>query len=394
MDGQPLILKGVNWYGFETGQGVVHGLYAQPVSAFMDLLKSNGFNAVRLPLDLDLILHDRKHGYIKPEPDELAAGDEACFDDFLSQEPDTPTRAHDAALRASVCAGPSPLMKNTSLEVLDIMIDKFAESGILVLLDLHCLSTQGTNASPLFYDKSHPIEQTVSGWGTLAKRLGRKWNVIGADVFNEPFGATWATGKASDMDAFALKSAAAIAEHAPDWLVFVEGSAKSPKCDAVIDGDEVQCGFGDNLMGAMTAPICLPTDRLVYSMHTYGPSQHDRPEFTNAKFPANMPDVWDAHWGALVSNRTARTPALVLGEWGGPTDGENGQWADALVSYLVARDLTSNFFWALNQDGAPEGIITNWKVAPMKTDAGKLALLSRLNPKPTPIKPPARKRST
>ena len=45
----------------------MHGLYAQPVSFFMDLLRSNEFNAVRLPLDLDFILNDREHGFILPE---------------------------------------------------------------------------------------------------------------------------------------------------------------------------------------------------------------------------------------------------------------------------------------------------------------------------------------
>ena len=67
VNGAPLILKGINWYGFETEQGAVHGLYAQPISYFMELLSSNEFNAVRLPLDLDFILNDREHGFILPE---------------------------------------------------------------------------------------------------------------------------------------------------------------------------------------------------------------------------------------------------------------------------------------------------------------------------------------
>ena len=45
----------------------MHGLYAQPISYFMELLSSNNFNAVRLPLDLDFILNDREHGFILPE---------------------------------------------------------------------------------------------------------------------------------------------------------------------------------------------------------------------------------------------------------------------------------------------------------------------------------------
>lgn len=101
-----------------------------------------------------------------------------------------------------------------------------------------------------------------------------------------------------------------------------------------------------------------------------------------------MRDVWHDHWGKLAGARTAATPALVLGEWGGPTDGPNGQWADALVDYLTDLDLASNFFWALNMDGSPKGIITDWTVDPPTLDEGKLALLRRLTPAPTPIAPP------
>ena len=383
----PLILKGANWYGFETTQGVVHGLYAQPLSVFLGILQDNDFNAVRLPLDLDLILHDRKHGFIKPEPNQTAGAlveeAEDCWQQHLKAAGGD---AAEAALGAASCGGPSPLMKNTSLEVLDIMIDMFAARGILVLLDLHCLSTAGTNASPLFYDDTHPVSDAVAGWSKLAQKFGDRWNVLGADVFNEPFGATWAEGKPSDMDAFAKQAAAAIHTHAPNWLVFVEGTADSPNCTSTIDGDDVECGYGDNLLGAMAAPLSLAAkDKLVYSPHTYGPSQHDRAEFHNAEFPANMPDVWSAHWGALVARRAADTPAVVLGEWGGPVSGDNGEWAEALVAYLQSTALTSNFFWALNEDGTPKGLITDWTTSPPTLDAAKLALLRKLTPHPTNV---------
>lgn len=207
-----LLLKGVNWYGFETQQGVVHGLYAQPPSVFLGILQEHEFNAVRIPVDLDLVLHDRRHGYIKPEPGAaLVEEEKECFqptavDDASLQE---------AALNASVCGGvreprsrpirarvtattvalpdlsgphltspcvldarrsqPSPLMKNTSFQVLQILVDMLAERGILVLLDLHCLSTRGTNASPRFYDASHTVDQTVAGWAKLARVFGPKW---------------------------------------------------------------------------------------------------------------------------------------------------------------------------------------------------------------------------
>lgn len=211
VDDQPLLIKGVNWYGFETKQGVVHGLYAQPPSVFYKILEDHQINAVRLPVDLDLVLHDRKHGYIKPEPDEDGT---SCFLPISASHDDAALAQ--AALNASSCGGPSPLMKNSSFEVLQILVQELGKRGILVLLDLHCLSTRGTNASPVFFDTSHSVQDTLAGWAKLARVFGDVWNVLGADVFNEPFGATWAEGKPTDMDAFASQVASTIEQRAPN----------------------------------------------------------------------------------------------------------------------------------------------------------------------------------
>jgi endoglucanase len=311
-------------------------------------------------MDADLMLNDRTHGYITPEEDEK-----------------------------HVPPYKSPLMSLTSLEVLDWFVDKFAERGILVLLDMHCLDTGGTNKSPVFFNDAHPVERVLDGWAGMAKRYGSKWNVLGADVFNEPFGATWAEGAATDMDAFAVRAASAIHANAPNWLIFVEGSSKSPNCTENIDGDDVVCGYGDNLKGVSAHPVQLgKADKLVYSPHTYGPSQHDRAEFHNAVFPSNMPDVWDNHWGYIRDS--AGSPAVVLGEWGGPLADANLKWMNALADYLTSKRMQSNFFWCLNQDSDPVGIVTNWAKTPMAVDDAKLKFLARLTPSPTNFTLPIR----
>mgnify|MGYP002632500964 CR=1 FL=1 len=385
VDEKPLQLKGVNWYGFETQQGVFHGLFAQPPSIFLNLLQTNGFNAVRIPLDVDLMLHDRKHGFIKPEAWEANSTNCSHLD---SAPADSGNNLDSASAESSVEYCPSHLMRNTSLETLDWFVDALGAHGVLVLFDMHCLSTAGTDASPVFFDASHPVDSVLKAWSTLARRFAGRWNVLGADVFNEPFGATWAMSAPTDMDAFATRAAAAIHAEAADWLIFVEGAAHSPNCSSTIDGDQVECGYGDNLLGVQQHPVVLPVaGKLVYSVHTYGPSQHDRPEFHNANFPTNMPDVWEQHWGYVTSLPNA--PAVVLGEWGGPTDGANGQWMEALVAYLQGKQLQSNFFWALNEDGSPRGIITDWTTTPISLDQDKLTLLAQLTPQPTAFTPPS-----
>ena len=59
------------------------------------------------------------------------------------------------------------------------------------------------------------------------------------------------------MDAFAREVASVVHKHAPNWLIFVQGTANSPEPIAIIDGAKVRTGLGDNLMGAMARPLEL-----------------------------------------------------------------------------------------------------------------------------------------
>ena len=140
---------------------VFHGLWGQGPKFYIDFMQNYSFNAIRIPLDLDLMLHDGKHRNMAPDPGQ---------------------------------PWPSPLDKKSALEVLDYFIDQFAERGIIVLLDMHCLDTRGTNDSPVFFNNQFSIQQTIAGWEAMAKRYADKWNVFAFDAFNESFGGTWAQG--------------------------------------------------------------------------------------------------------------------------------------------------------------------------------------------------------
>ena len=227
-------------------------------------------------------------------------------------------------------------------------------------------------------------------------------SVIGADVFNEPTGGTWAEGKPTDFDAFAVAAARAIHSDAPGWLIFVQGTQNSPDCrhliddlvEDVVNGTANTCHAGDNLLGAQQRPIVLDVpERLVYSPHIYGPAVHPlAPEFNSAAFPDNLIEVWKRRFGLLVSNPTSKTPAVVLGEWGGPVEGSNEVWMLALVAYLKEQKLSSNFFWHLGMDGAPVGLVLDWTLRdarsyplPPTIDHAKVRLLEQLVPNPTKV---------
>jgi endoglucanase len=58
VNGQRFNVKGISWFGFETGDYVVHGLWAVDYKFMIDFLAANNFNAVRLPFCLDMVLNN------------------------------------------------------------------------------------------------------------------------------------------------------------------------------------------------------------------------------------------------------------------------------------------------------------------------------------------------
>ena len=53
--GRTVRIAGVNWYGFETTDEVVHGLWAQDYHYIMNAIASNGYNVVRIPFSNQMV---------------------------------------------------------------------------------------------------------------------------------------------------------------------------------------------------------------------------------------------------------------------------------------------------------------------------------------------------
>src|SRR6185312_15335320 len=52
---QPVRIAGVNWFGFETSNDVVHGLWSRDYKSMMDQMKSLRYNTIRLPYSDDIL---------------------------------------------------------------------------------------------------------------------------------------------------------------------------------------------------------------------------------------------------------------------------------------------------------------------------------------------------
>src|SRR5690606_160541 len=136
------------------------------------------------------------------------------------------------------------------------------------------------SGNPSSVTTTHPYNQsawldTLRALAGLSDDLGVD-NIIGIDIFNEPWDYTWEDWKSLTESAYQ-----AISEVNDDILIFVQGiSATANNQDGTPDTiTEVPHGsadsnpnWGENLFEVGANPLDVPKERLVYSPHTYGPS--------------------------------------------------------------------------------------------------------------------------
>ncbi len=248
-------LSGVNWFGFETQNYVLHGLWSINYKDSVAKMKSAGFNAVRLPF---------------------------C-----------PTTLQGVAPNSVNYSANPDLVGLNSLQVLDKVVNYLSEQGFYVLLDHH---RPDCNAiSELWYTDSYSETQWINDLKFVANRYKNVKGVIGIDLKNEPHGAaTWGTGNTkTDWNLAAERAATAVLATAPDMLIFVEGIGTQASCSDTVNG----YFWGENLSPLKCTPLNIPRNRLVLSPHVYGPDVYNQPYFNVSNFPNNMPAIWDAHFG-------------------------------------------------------------------------------------------------
>ncbi|MBB6365303.1 endoglucanase [Xanthomonas sacchari] len=330
--GNAVQLRGVNWFGFETSQHTVHGLWARNWKDMITQMQGLGFNAVRLPF---------------------------CPQTLQAVSPGSIDYSRNADLQGL-----------NSLQILDKVINELSSRGMYVLLDHH---TPDCNAiSELWYTGSYSEQQWLDDLSFVAKRYASVPGVIGLDLKNEPHGAaTWGSGNAAtDWNKAAERAAAAVLKAAPNWLIVVEGIADTPTCSS-----STAHFWGENLEPLACTPLSIPANRLLLAPHVYGPDVSMQSYFNASNFPANMPAIWEQHFGRFVQ----AGHALLLGEFGGKYGQGNPldvQWQNALVDYLIGKGIHSGFYWSWNPNSGDTGGILNDDWSTVRTD--KVNLLKKL----------------
>jgi len=320
VNGNPVRIAGVSWFGFETTTYVADGLWARSYKDMMNQMVQLGFNTIRLPYSEDIFNPANVPNSIN-----------------YSLNPD--------------------LQGLNSLQILDKIVAYAGQVGLRIILDQHS-AVAGNNANEqLWYIPGSTVytqQAWINDWVALAQRYAGNPTVIGADLHNEPHGvATWGDGNAAtDWRLAAQLAGNAILQVNPNWLIFVEGIQ-------TYNGQSTW--WGGNLMGAGQYPVVLNVaNRVVYSPHDYPASVSNQPWFGAANYPTNLPEVWDQYWGYLYRQNIA---PVWLGEFGSLLQTTSDQqWYQQITAYLA------------NTSGAPAGgrgiSWTWWSWNPNSGDTG------------------------
>jgi len=356
-------IAGINWYGFETTDGVAHGLYAQDYHEILTTIKAQGYNTIRLP-----------------------------YSNQMVESPIIPS-----AVSSANGSGPinTDLAGLNSLQIMDKIITAAGADGLKVILDNHRSEAGNSNESNgLWYTSEYTESNWIADWQTMATRYKSFKDangnpiVIGMDLRNEPYtmvngsatGSCWTgdtttsgcptSNTAHNWPAAAGRAATAVLNINSSLLIFVEGvDCYSGNCD----------WQGGNLAGAGQYPVSLPVaDRLVYSAHDYGPDLYQQPWFNGSTTSASLQAVWTKDWAYLSINNTAPVWVGEFGTTNVSTDIENnapaseGQWFSALISFLGNEPAINWTYWALNGEDSFGLLDSNYDATPVSATKQQL----------------------
>ena len=175
-NGEVFNIKGANWFGTEGQHAMLYGLEKHGLDYYLKFLAANKFNSLRLLFNHEYVLSD------PPTPYTDSRDGKATFDPGTTPE----------------------LVGTTYVTMLETIVKKAAEHNIVVLLAAHRIHSHYPGQSlhaewpgnwdGLWFDGQYPESRILQSWGKLAAVLCDQWNVLGADLMNEPHGGGWGKG--------------------------------------------------------------------------------------------------------------------------------------------------------------------------------------------------------
>lgn len=384
--GNPVWLTGANWFGLNTTERILHGIWTLNMHDLIEEIAERGMNVLRIPIATELIK-------------EWMAGDfkAAQVNFWVNKE----------------------LEGMNTLEIFDRFLDAAKACGIKVVLDVHHPHQDNTGHTYWGWEKDEiTLDDFYSTWEWMAERYKNNDTIVGFDIQNEPHGQPDGTAgnelireEGESWEEFCQRKPETTASDFAKWdgtkdennwryiaeevskrilaihpniLIMVEGVEAYPRYDKWVNHKRVSlpsaqhlCYYfnwwGGNLRGVRDYPVRVPgfENKIVYSPHEYGPAVYMQPWF-RTEFTRNSlrEDVWSPNWLYIHNDGIA---PLFIGEWGGILDGgDNERWMNMIRDEIAELQL-HHTFWSINPNsGDTGGLLATWQ----RWDTEKLSLLT------------------
>ncbi|GMF48054.1 unnamed protein product [Phytophthora fragariaefolia] len=342
----PVGIKGINWFGMETGLAIPFGLWENmnngtSVYEIAAFLARNNFNSVRLPV---------------------------CIKNILQNTPPEKTLINVNTNRA--------INITTYMSTLQTIVESLGYRHITVMISLHTLDP--TKSGGAWYEEDLGVSEDdfLKAVDILTKNLcgSSYWNIIGLDLKNEPHECSWG-GKAPDWQKGATLIGNRMLEGCPNWMAFVEGV--NGKHSVTVTGGrsgEYYDWWGGALEEAGDNLIEFNVEnKLVWAPHYYstgvspqwylyasGEWQEsgvlkDYVELSGEELKKNIDITMDVMFGYLM-NKTSY--AMVLGEFAGLYSKDahpkltTKRTTDFNIEVMVEKGYAGGYMWSLNPESA------------------------------------------
>ena len=297
-------LQSVNWYGGSDELFVPGGLDVRPRDAIAGLIRSMGFNSVRLPYSDEMVVANPLVA-----PALLAANV-----DLIGQ------RAVDvyvAVARACTDAGLAVIVN-----------DHITQAGWCDGKNLCDAGWSNTHLGPLCRVRQSE-DQWLANWENLMRHFVDDPRIIGCDLRNEPRG-VWGTQNWAPWQRAATRCGERLLALNPHWLIIVEGIKSA-----------------NDLSGARAAPVQLSVaNRVVYSVHVFAWSGWGSlAPYSSRPYPDFVLAMY-RNWAFLLEGNIAPVWVAEMGASRHPGKGESHYWGN-LMKYLETVDADFGY-WAIN----------------------------------------------
>ena len=371
--GAPMELYMGNTFWANGGQGT-----GRTIQQTIDEIKAKGINVVRLPIAPQTLDRNDPQGLpavFKNHPSVRASSARQALEDFIvlaaQNDVNVIIDIHSCSNYVGWRAG--------RLDATPPYVDATRENYDFKRENYAC-GPAGPGVTVHQYNEAMWLDDLREIAG-LSEKLG-VGNILGIDIFNEPWDYTWQQWKTLAENAY--QAINAINE---DVLIVVEGvAAETSDGVKVPHGDEASNpNWGENFFEQGTNPLNIPKERLVLSPHTYGPSVFVQRQFMDPAQPAcqglegdaagdakcnlvidaaKLRAGWDEHFGYLREQGFA----IVVGEFGGNLDwpagttpirdrdrwgylapGFDSEWQNIFVDYMVEKNIQA-CYWSINPE--------------------------------------------